>query len=75
MAKERKRPDLLSVQQAADVLGTSRRTIYRYLYDQDPPLEFIRAGHTIIIERKALDKFIEQSQHKHKMKAVKNSRK
>lgn len=75
MNKGRKKPDLLSVQQAADVLGVSRRTIYRYIYEQDPPLDHLRAGHVIVIERKALDRFIKDSEHKRFIKAVTNSKK
>ena len=68
-------PELLSVQQAADLLGVSRKTVYRYMYESDPPLASLRAGHTIVIERSALDEFVKASRKGERtLKAVMNAR-
>ena len=77
MDKDTKTPDLLSVKQAADLLGVSTRTIFRYMYDQEPPLKYIRIGHAVVIERSALDEFMEASKtgKRRTVKAVMNQKK
>ena len=77
MDKDTKTPDLLSVKQAADLLGVSTRTIFRYMYDQEPPLKYIRVGQSVIIERSALDEFVEASKtgKRRTVKAVMNQKK
>lgn len=66
----KKKLDLISVTQAAEILGVTRRTVFRYMYDVEPGLEYFKDGRMILIDRAELDKFIKRSMNNPKLKTT-----
>lgn len=69
-----KESDFLTVDDAAEILGVSQRTIRRYMFLKDPNLKYRKFNRTPVIMREDLDEFIKLYSTKLRLKAIRNQK-